>query len=153
MEWNGKSNQSRIIMKSFKEFIDNFYQQVDLQRLKDIVELLSIENININMTPVFSNKLKEEFAKALTIMYDGKDFIFEFYELKDNAGFLSFLRDEMIFKASIDQTSRDNIFLTLFEPRIYSGISCIELVSPKEIDLHNISMTQVETIKMNISIK
>ncbi|MEN8194465.1 MAG: hypothetical protein ABFS12_16715 [Bacteroidota bacterium] len=140
-------------MKSFKEFIDSFNQAVDLQGLKKVISLISVESIDIDKMPMFINKLKNEFAQSLTVMNDSRGYTLKFYKLTDTLGFLRFLSEEMVYKGSIDQTSRDNIFLTLFEPIKHKGIFKIELISREEINPKSIEMEEIEVIRININIE
>lgn len=140
-------------IKSFKEFIHRFSQPHTLQEVEDIINLMVIESICFKKTPIFIDVFKVELAESLTIMYDARGLVLEFYNLADKIGFLNYLSEEMIFKASIDQTSRDNIFLTVFEPKRYNGINKIELISREEINYHNIPMEEIEAVSIVINVK
>ncbi len=140
-------------MKNFKEFAELLSDRIDFKELKHIINLLSIEEVDIKVTPVFVNKLKNNFAESLTVMHDTRGVGLEFYNLKDNVGFLNFLTNKMKYKSTIDQTSRDNIFLTSYESNDYKGISKIELISREEIVPNDIDMTQVEAIDVFVNLK
>lgn len=136
----------------FKELIGQLNQCIDFKKLKEVIEFLSVEKIDLVCTPVFVDKLKDEFAESLTIMNDSRGYTLEFYKLYDSIGFLNFLKKEMVFKASIDQIARDNIFLTLFEPIEHKGISKIELISRKEIDPNCFVIEEVEAISISVNV-
>lgn len=138
-------------MKSFKEFISLFRQPVTLHEAEDIINLVTTKSISFDEMPIFIDTFKVELAESLTIMNDARGLVFEFYNFVDKIGFLNYLAEEMVFKASIDQTSRDNIFLTVFEPKSYKGISKIELISREGIDYHNIQMKEIEAVSIVIN--
>lgn len=138
-------------MKSFKEFIDRFKEVIALQEVKAVLGLIVSEDISFEKMPFFTNSLTGNFAASLTIMSDARGLILEFYNLVDKEGFLNYLDNEMLYKTTIDQTSRDNIYLTVFEPKFNKGFSKIELISREELEPNNIQMEEVEAVSILIN--
>lgn len=142
-------------MKHFTLFLNQFINKVSWEEFQDIIHSVSLETINFSKrekSSIFIKNLDGNIAESLKLLFGKRGIILDFYKLSDNTDLIDFLNKKMTYKSTVDQTSRDNIFLTLYEPIRHKGISKIELISEKELNPDNLSTELIEGVEVYIDL-
>lgn len=103
---------------------------------------------------IFIEDLCVTLCKSVLLVFDklGDIKYFEFYGIRAESPILDFIADQMNYKSTIDQTSRDNIYLSIYAPKHHRGIKYIEVISREPSVKKGLPPDSVDAIRLYLDV-